>query len=159
MVNAAPFCTSKLFWDVENFWLEAWLRDAYATVYWRNLYPIGTDVPDILSPIITMSAITQTHYTHAKFIACFLVIISIIAYINIEAERVVEVRCHLLQRGVGGERYVVAVLHEGRVQARSHHDDSYDETFLHCLSAAKVGEIIQSAKSFAHFLHISGKSP
>ena len=120
MVNAAPFCTSKLFWDVENFWLEAWLRDAYATVYWRNLYPIGTDVPDILSPIITMSAITQTHYTHAKFIACFLVIISIIAYINIEAERVVEVRCHLLQRGVGGERYVVAVLHEGRVQRRPH---------------------------------------
>ena len=45
---------------------------------------------------------------------------------------------------------------EGDCAARSHHDDSYDETFLHCLStAAKIGEIIQSAKSFADFLHFA----
>jgi len=48
---------------------------------------------------------------------------------------------------------------ESDCAARNHRNDSYDESFLHCLSAAKVGEIIQSAKSFAHFLHISGKVP
>ena len=45
---------------------------------------------------------------------------------------------------------------EGDCAARSHRDDSYDETFLHCLStAAKIGEMIQSAKSFAFFLHFA----